>query len=121
MDLGVGDDAATAVDFLAAGFELGFHEKHHRRPRLAQRDEHGDHQPQRDERHVTDHEVDGSADLFDGHVPYVVPFEVRDPWIGPKALVELPVPDIERHDVTGTALQETVGEPSGRCADVECP
>ncbi len=119
VDRRVGDDAATPVDLLATGFELRFHEEHHGRPRLAQRGQRGDHQPQRDERQVTDHEVDRPADLIDVGVADVVTLEVGHPGVGAQPFVELAVPDVERDDVRRASLQQTIGESTGRCADVE--
>jgi YVTN family beta-propeller protein len=45
--------------------------------------------------------------------------EHRDPSVRPQARVELPVADVERDHARGAPLQEAVGEPSGRGAEVE--
>ena len=49
----------------------------------------------------------------------VAPFEIRDPRVGPKTLVQLPVTDVERHHVGCSSLQETVGEPARRSAGIQ--
>jgi hypothetical protein len=121
VDRRVGDDAAPAIDLLAAGFELWLHEEHHRRPRLAQSGQPRDHQLQRDERQVADDQVDRAADLVDVDVADVGALEVRDTRIGSESFVELTVPDVEGDDVRGTTLQQAIGEPAGGRAGIERP
>ena len=118
-DLRIGDDALALADLRTAGFELWLDEQHHRSPRLAQRHQRRDDHAQRDERQVADHDVDAAPDLLGGGVTDVAAFEVRDPRIGTQPFVQLAVPDVERDDVRRAALQQTVGEPTGRCAGVE--
>ena len=61
----------------------------------------------------------GPSDRVEIGVPDVASFEIDDSWVGTQPFVELTVADVERHDLSRTSLQQAVGEPAGRCADVE--
>ena len=74
---------------------------------------------QRDERQVGHDDVDRTAGDGGRDVADVRAFDVRDPVVGPQPLVQLAVADVDGDDVTGAALQEAVGESSGRCPGVE--
>ena len=118
MDRGVGDDAPSTVDLLAAGFELRFDEQHHRRPRLAQRDQRRDHERS---------EMNDRSPTTMSTGPPICSTSAwrtleRSRFVTRSRLepfVELAVADVERDDVRGTALQQAVGETTGRGADIE--
>jgi len=54
-----------------------------------------------------------------GHLARVRALDDGHPRVVAKPPVELPVRDVERHDVRGAPLQEAVREPASRCAHVE--
>ena len=66
-------------------------------------------------------QFDQPADRGRRGVADVGALEHRHPWVDAEAGVELAVADVEGHDVGRAALQQAVGEPPGRRADVERP
>src|SRR5437868_2402176 len=73
--------------------------------------------PQRDEGHVRDHDVDG---FFDRNSLARIDALVHD---DPRVLMQLPIelapPDVDRVNAGRAALQENIGEPTGRRADID--
>ena len=87
------------------------------RPRQRQRRR--QHQPQRDEARIADDEIDRLGNLGRRQVPRIGPLEHDDPRVGAQPRVELPVADVDGMHPRGAAAQQDVGEPAGRCTDVE--
>ena len=65
---------------------------------------------QRDERHVDTDDIDGTRQIRQRQVASVEVLNYHDAWIVSNRPVKLPVPDVERHDPCGTALEQYVGE-----------
>ena len=83
--------------------------------------EHGrEHLGQRDERDI-DHDQLGSVRerRREAASRAFLPLEHRHARIGAQPKLQLAVGDIERDDVRGSALEQAIGEPAGRGADVK--
>ena len=100
-----------------AGLELRLHE-HERLPggsgEPEQRRQRG---PDRDEGDVAHDHLGREREAR--HVPCVDALEHRDPIVRSQPGMKLPVPDVESDHPGGAVLEQAVGEPSGRGADVE--
>ena len=75
------------------------------------------HQAERDERDVRHDEVDRLRKI--DTLARVHPFHHHDARILAQLPVELALPDVDRVDPDGAALQQAVGEAAGGRADVE--
>src|SRR5262245_30754322 len=111
---GVTDDALR--DLATACFELRLDEDERLPPRRGEREHRRKRLRDADERHVADDEVGGEREL--GQCASVHPLEHDDTRVGAQSRMQLPVAHIDRGDACGARLQEAVGEPAGRGADV---
>ena len=76
---------------------------------------------QRNEGEIGDHDIERSPERNGIGVTDVCSFHDNNPGVGANPMVELTVSDVESDHFAGSALQEAVGEPSGRCSDVDRP
>ena len=78
-----------------------------------------EHLRDRDERDVNRREVGREGQLVGTEVARVAALDHLDPRVVAQAPVELARGDVERDDALRAVLQQAVGEPAGRGADVE--
>ena len=102
-----------------ARLELGLHQQHEVGPGPGAGQQSGQHGAQRDEREIGHHDVHRAAEVVGVQAAHVGPLAVVDPRVGPQPLVELAVADVDRHDLSGAALQHAVGEAAGRSAGIQ--
>ena len=119
VDRGVAHDAVVGP--AAAGLELGLDERHDvtGRCRAERGQDRRQDQPERDERHVDRRDGDRFGKRRGRERPGVGPLHRDHPGIASERLGELSTTDIERIDPARTALEQDVGEATGRRADVE--
>ena len=108
----IADDAATDVG--APGLELRLHEHEGAPGGLRAGQSGGEHQAERDERHVGGDEGGPKRQRRAVERPRVRPVDGSHPRVGAKALVELVSPDVERDHGGRAVLEEAVGEPARR-------
>ncbi len=119
VDGGIADDAPAATDHGAPGLELRLDQQHHRCPRLAQHASTGITTVSEMNETSATAASTGPPIVGDGRRADVRPFEHGHPLVVADARVELAVADVEGDDLGGAALEQAVGEPSGRGATVE--
>src|SRR4051812_12944028 len=115
-DVRVADDAALA-DIRATRLELRLDEHNGLPTRRSELEQRRQRLPHGDERDVADDELRSERKLV--HLARVRLLHDDDARIAPQPLVKLVRPDVERDHACGAALQEDVGEPAGRGADIE--
>ena len=117
---GVPHDPALA-DLAPPDLELGLDQGQAVEP-LGRAAEHGRQDlGQRDERDVDHDQVRRVGQLVGTQRARVAPFDDRHPRIGAEPPGKLAVGDIHRDDVRNPGLEQAVGEPARRGADVERP
>ena len=108
---------ATFADGLAPGLELRLDERDDVAAIAQLCERWRKRETQRDERDVGDHEIHG---LFDGHTLARVHALVDDDArVLAQAPIELALPDVDGVHARGSALQQHIGEATGRRADVD--
>ena len=118
MDRGVADHAAGA-HLIGRRLELGLHEGEEPAPITEQLHDGGQDHADAGERDVADGEVEGAGEPLRGHVDDVGALEQRDPRVAAQAPGELRAPDVHRDDAGRAALEEAVGEATGRAPDID--
>ena len=103
------------------GLELRLHEQHEVGVGGGAAHERGRDGAQRDEGQVGDREVDRAADVLGLEVAGVGALEHRDPRVGAQRPRELTTPDVDREHRRRAGLEQAVGEPAGRRAEIEGP
>lgn len=115
-DVWVSDDAAALAHLLFARFELGLDEN----DEVARGGElFGEDRKERcrgNERQVGNHDIEGIVGVDGADVGVL---KRSDPVIYTKTFVELVRADVDGNDMTGSLLQQTVGEAAGRRASIE--
>ena len=119
VHLGVANDAPASRCLRPSGLELRLHQQQEIGLRRGTGEERARHRSQRDERQVGHHDVDRSADGGSIEGADVGALPKVDALVVAETLVELAVPHIDGDDLARPALEETVGEPTGRRAGVE--
>src|SRR3989442_7504611 len=100
-------------------FELGLDQRNHVATWPQDRWHDGQDLAERDERDVDDDEVDQAWQITGGEVARIEAFDDDHTRIVSQRPVELAVADVERDHARRAALEQGVGEPSGRSPDVE--
>ena len=114
----VGDDAAFS-DVLAAHFELRLEQDDRLGAGLRQGEGRIDDLEDRHKAHVGDDQVDRIRDQRGGQVAAVDAFQRDDARIVAQPLGQLVMADIDGIDFCGAALEQHLGEPAGRRAEIE--
>lgn len=114
--LGLAHDAALP-DGVASRLELRLHESDKITFVAKLLERRGQRQTQRDERDIGHHEIDGL--VHRNGVARVHALVHDDTRILPETPVELALPHVDRVNPDGTTLEEDVGEPARRGADVD--
>src|SRR5581483_5415139 len=107
----VAHDPAPA-DFIPPDFKLRLDERDHLCPRLHECRNDRQNLTERNERNVGDREVEAFIEVFRFEVTRVDILTDFDARVLPELPVELPMPDVERHDARRAALQQAVSEPA---------
>ena len=122
VDGGVADDAATAVGFLAARLELRFDEGDEAAPGANEGGHGRQDQAEGDERAIEDGQVEGVKAVAEGggdEFAGVDALEDADARVLAEFPGQLAAADVDGRHLGGAVLEEAVGEPAGRGADVE--
>lgn len=118
MDLRIEQEAAF-LDFVPAGFEVGFKEDHAVGGRGQEGKDRRDNFQNRNKRDVHDQEADRFRDIFRGEGPGVGAFEEDNVRTVPQFGVELAVSDIDGVDSGRAAIEEDLSKPAAARADVQ--
>jgi hypothetical protein len=115
---GVGDEPVLA-DLVAPRLELRLHERDHIGVCGKERRKRRQDVPQRDERDVNRHQIRRVRQVVRAEGARVHALGDEDARVGAQAPIELPVADVERDDRACAALEQHVGEPARRRANVQ--
>ncbi len=110
---------ASLADSAAADLELRLDQRQQQPPGGKVRQQRRHDLGQRDEGDVDDDEIERPIEGVGGEIARVHPLANFDPRVVAHLEIEQAVADVDGGDVRGAALQEAVGETSGRGADVE--
>ena len=116
----VAHDTLAARHLVTSGLELRLDQPDHCGGGSRQRQQRWRHGAQRDERQVSDDNVERTADRRPVGVAHVHSLVDDNALIVAQLLVELTVTDIDGDDAPRPTLEEAIGEPTGRRASVEC-
>ena len=107
------------ANFRPTRLELGLHQRDH----VGRMAEQGRHDRQYvakgNERDIDDDEVNGTGHIRWCQMAGVEPFDYHHARVIAQLPVDLAMTDVERHNPTGSALEQNVCEPARRRADIE--
>ncbi len=121
MDLRITDDAFRNVG--RPGLELRLDQHDRERRRREKRERRGQDRPEADEARVAHERTDPAGILAEGggvEMARIGAFVDGDAPVRTELPGELTVADVDRVDPRRAAVEQHVGEPAGRGADVEC-
>src|SRR5262245_4895160 len=110
---------AAFTDLFTPDFELGFDKHDHNSRFPDQRRNDWKDFGQGNEGDVGDDDVKTVSEVIRREVTRIDVFARFDPAVLPQFPIQLAMPDINRDDAGRASLQQTIGKPAGRCADVE--